>query len=488
MFLKLRRQQMSTMPSENMRIVARNFPTGTLLITPHEFIINKAAEEITGYCQADFQTIDDWFEKLYQERAPQFKAMYKDERRRGALSPLVEIKRKDGESRQILFEGYKTDVWSFWTMRDITEHLIDSEKFKILFENSSDGYAIFDGRGVIDCNPAALKLLGLNDKKDLVSLHPAMFSPEFQPDGEKSSDKSRRMDAMAMENGIHDFEWTHRRPDGGELTSLVTLIRVKLNGKDALFVIWHDLTEIKKNQALLSYKTKMSALGEMAAGLAHELNNPLAIIKGNVFVLRTCTLNKDPEFLNEVERPLRSIEGTVGRMAQIIRGLRDFSRESKGDEPFVPAALYSIVQETVSFCSERFRNHSIELNINLPDNLLVSCRSVEISQVLLNLLNNACDAIMKLENRWIAINAFQKEQEVIIHVSDSGNGICPNIVDKVMQPFFTTKGPHEGSGLGLSISKGIIEKHGGRISVLAGTQNTTFEIALPSVEGFPVVG
>ena len=129
---------------------------------------------------------------------------------------------------------------------DITERAQSEERFRVLFEQSSDAHLLFDDSGIIDCNPAAFILLGCADKTHLLSLHPAEFSPEFQPDGQRSDLKSRAMDAAAREKGVHRFEWVHRRRSGEDFPVEVTLTPVTLQGRPMMLVVWHDLTERKK--------------------------------------------------------------------------------------------------------------------------------------------------------------------------------------------------------------------------------------------------
>jgi C4-dicarboxylate-specific signal transduction histidine kinase len=121
--------------------------------------------------------------------------------------------------------------------------------------------------------------------------------------------------------------------------------------------------------------------------------------------------------------------------------------------------------------------------------VFLSCREAEIIQVLLNLINNACDAVASLPDKWVKVEfqivdapaGFKHRKEIIISVIDSGAGIPKNIVDKLMQPFFTTKDPDKGTGLGLSISNNIIKNHGGRLEYNSKSPNTRFDITLPIV-------
>ena len=132
------------------------------------------------------------------------------------------------------------------TLMDITERVASEERFRVLFERSSDAHLLLSEDGIIDCNDAAVDLLRCTDKSQVLSLHPAVLSPEFQPDGRRSLEKCVEMDALAHERGFHRFEWTHRRMDGEEFPVEVTLTPVTLEDRPALLVVWHDLTDRKR--------------------------------------------------------------------------------------------------------------------------------------------------------------------------------------------------------------------------------------------------
>ena len=150
---------------------------------------------------------------------------------------------------------------------DVTDRVRSEERFRVLFEQSSDAHLLFDESGIIDGNPAAVSLLRCESVNRLIGLHPAVLSPEFQPDGRRSDEKSMEMDGLARRNGFHRFEWTHRKLDGEEFPVEVSLTHVTLEGRPVLLVVWHDLTERKAaereiqraNEALLTQQALLDA-------------------------------------------------------------------------------------------------------------------------------------------------------------------------------------------------------------------------------------
>ena len=254
--------------------------------------------------------------------------------------------------------------------------------------------------------------------------------------------------------------------------------------KDALdeiggvIIMAENISERKETQARLAQNSKLSALGEMAGGIAHEINNPLSIIKGyiDLFKRHASRSTLTNELLIQY---IDKMDSTVGRISKIVNGMRRFSRESSFDEKS-PYSLNKIIDETLDICLERIINNGTSLTVDYFKNEpIVFCRSVEISQVLVNLINNSFQAISILPRPWIKIVCVEHEKSFEIKIIDSGNGISKSIVNKLFQPFFTTKDIGIGTGLGLSISRGIVEEHGGRLQYIEDSANTTFSIQLP---------
>ncbi len=238
---------------------------------------------------------------------------------------------------------------------------------------------------------------------------------------------------------------------------------------------------MQEQQAKLIASTKMAALGEMSGGIAHEINNPLTVIQARSFQLQQMVemAKIDPE---KVKQAADSISRTADKIARIIKSLRSFARDGAND-PFDLVPITQIIEETLEFCRARFYNHGVEVAFDVIDkDLEIECRVIEIEQVLLNLLNNSFDAIEKLEEKWIRISTEETEQHLLIHVTDSGKGIPPETIAKMMQPFFSTKEVGKGTGLGLSISNGIVHNHKGELFVDKDHPNTRITIRLPKLQ------
>jgi len=157
-----------------------------------------------------------------------------------------------------------------------------NEKFRVLFEYSSDAHLIFDQHGIIDCNNAAIMMLRCEDKAQLLNLHPAQLSPERQPDGRLSLEKSVDMDSIARAHGHHRFEWMHRRLTGEDFPVEVTLTPVLLSTGPALLVVWHELTEIKHREAEL--RAQLDLIRQQQAEI-HRLSMPVIEVWDGVLMV-----------------------------------------------------------------------------------------------------------------------------------------------------------------------------------------------------------
>ena len=243
-------------------------------------------------------------------------------------------------------------------------------------------------------------------------------------------------------------------------------------------VLQSSLAELHQAQAQLVQGSKLSALGEMAGGVAHEINNPITIVLLMSEEIENL-LERDPTNIKALTKAATRIKNTANRIANIVAGLRSISRDGRTDqlEEFTAASL---VEDTLGFCSERFRGHGVRVDVAIePADARVTGRRVEISQVLLNLMNNAFDAVVGCKNPWVSVRIDQGEKDCVISVTDSGSGVPAEVAAKIFSPFFTTKGAGKGTGLGLSISAGILQAHKGKLTLDTECSNTCFKATLP---------
>ena len=247
--------------------------------------------------------------------------------------------------------------------------------------------------------------------------------------------------------------------------------------------IIHDITDkfeaekaIEESRIKATMAAKLASLGELSAGVAHEINNPLAILMGTVSSLEQAANDKD-KFKHKVE----ILNKAIHRIAKIVKGLSKFSRTSEHLE-MRPENLKEIVSESLIMTEIRAKKKDVSIRFNPDSESLIFCNPLEIEQVVINLVNNAIDAVQNIDSeKWVEIKLFNRSDKTVLQVIDAGHGIDPVISEKLFNPFYTTKPLGEGTGLGLSICKGIVESHKGEISVNHACANTCFEVVFPVV-------
>ncbi|WP_413557084.1 sensor histidine kinase [Bdellovibrio sp. HCB209] len=235
--------------------------------------------------------------------------------------------------------------------------------------------------------------------------------------------------------------------------------------------------ELLNQKSRAEYSAKLASLGEMAGGIAHEINTPLNVIllsaEQQMDLLEDGNLDRQ-----SMKESIEKVQSTTNRIATIVRGLRTFARDGTKD-PIEEISVQTLIDNTLSLCYEKFKLANVDLILPPPTKLILPCRPVQISQVLLNLLNNSFEAIRDLPKKWIAIGVSDLGEQIELRITDSGPGIDPEIQAEIFRPFYTTKEIGKGTGLGLSISRGLVEAHQGQLYVDIDHNHTSFVIRLP---------
>lgn len=339
--------------------------------------------------------------------------------------------------------------------------------------------------GVWDWNLKRNKVVWDDLMYDIFEFEPVNFSGDLHQfvDCIKRADRERiehqLMETIEQKNSEFETEFRIRTRSGKLKTLKLHALCMYTEGGTISRMVGNfwDVTDQRFSELKLIESARLVSLGEMAGGIAHEINNPLAIISGRAAQLLRAAENQtlNPEHLM---KGLKNIELTVDRIAKIIRGLRAVSRNAVND-PIEPVVVSQVVDEVLELATERLRNSGVQVFKDINSQFIVTARGPQLAQVLLNLINNSFDAISSSPQRWIQIYTAVNADLIQISVVDSGNGIPEKVAQRIMEPFFTTKGVGKGTGLGLSISKGIIESLGGRFYYDNHHPNTHFVLELP---------
>ncbi len=348
------------------------------------------------------------------------------------------------------------------------------------FDLSSDLIAIFGYDGYLRAaNPSLRNCLGYSEKE----LMSRRFIEFIHPD-----DLSRTLEVGLVFIKTGQYPGMENRyicKDGSVVTLSWSVTGVPED--DCIYAAARDVTDLRKKEleiaeqkVKIAANSKMNALGRMASGIAHEINNPLTIVYGQAHLLKKMATDEHLE-KTKVLTTAQSMEKMCERIVRIINGLRTFSRDATND-PLEFCSANKILSETLSFCQGRIQSFGITLHADeISEKIEFYCRPVQISQVLLNLLNNSTDAVKNTEGGRIQIKFISTPDKVGFSISDSGSGIKKEHVPNLFTPFFTTKEIGNGTGLGLSIAKGIIDAHEGSIYLDTECAETCFVFLLPKV-------
>ncbi len=390
-------------------------------------------------------------------------------------------------------------------------------RHRVLFESSHDALmTLVPPRWeVTSANAATVAMFAARDEADLMSRTLWSRSPERQPDGRLSKEKAIAMLDVAMQVGFHRFEWTCVRNPAQEFRATVVLVRVEANGAPLIQATVRDETQSQKERAVLAQTERLASMGLLAASVGHEINNPLAYVLSNLESLAQVL----PKLATVVER-CRSLRSVVGeakftelvgedagllepaalkaagdhahdaldgaqRITRISRVLSAFARVDTPDLHKVDVAFAIESAIAMAFNEIRFRATLVRDFAHVPP---VWASDGKLSQVFLNLLMNAVHAIEEnhLEENCITVRLWAENGSVFSEVKDTGKGIAPEHLAQIFEPFFSTKRPGGGSGLGLSICRNIMTEFGGEIQVeseLGG--GTRFVVRLPILTEAP---
>jgi PAS domain S-box-containing protein len=473
---------------EILPIPVAGFPVGGGAV-----MFNKAFEQVFGYTAADVRNLEEWFRLAFPDIEYRKEVMASVSRvfenPTANFGPILrEVVTSDGRKLTGTLTGARHDHRVIITFHDLTERL-QAEKivqastamYRNILEESPLAINITRGTSVIYTNPQYLKMFGYNSIAEIEHLAPLeVFSPECRP-GIMENIRRRATGLPAPTN----YETECVRKDGTRFPIHIYLSRVNLEDGAATIAFITDITEQKnveaQEQALrekAEISSRLASIGEMASGIAHEINNPLASVVGfSELLLERQDLPED------VARTVRIIHNGSDRVKGIVRRMLTFARQSKPQRSRVDIA--ELIDNTLELRQYSLKTSSIEVIREFDQDLpWMTADAAQLQQVFLNLIINAEYAIKKARNGGtLIVSARRAGNHVLISFADNGVGLTGEVKSRLFQPFFTTKATGEGTGLGLSLSMGIIKEHSGTIRAEGEPgKGSTFTVELPIVQ------
>ena len=363
-------------------------------------------------------------------------------------------------------------------------------------------------------NSTTLGMFGVDSEATFISHSLTDYAPQRQPDGVSSAEKSASMIGAALRDGSHFGDWTCQRASGQEFPASMLLTRIELDGETSLQATLRDETEVKKLHAMLTQADRLTSMGLLAAGVAHEINNPLTYVLHNIEsvaeelpklrakvmfyeqALRAALgeqefakitgddrASRPTTLLNELdERAQEALEGAQ-RIKTISKAIGTFSHVESGECSRIDLNHVLESASTMVVNDIKFRARlSFEFGVVPP----VWASEGKLSQVFLNLLINAAHAIDAGDaaNNQIHIRTWAMGDDAFVEITDSGKGIAKEHLERIFEPFFTTKAVGVGTGLGLSICRNIVLEFGGDIRAESELgKHTCFTVRLPIRRG-----
>jgi PAS domain S-box-containing protein len=364
-----------------------------------------------------------------------------------------------------------------------------NETFNSIYENSTDGVVLFENREIIRSNKAIVKMFKASNKEVIVKNHIFDVSPQYQPDGSSSVKKMVKIIDKAMRDGSVTLEWLHKDYEGKEFWCDIVLTKIHLNGKDLLHGVWRDISHRKElelsrkehreeiellNKTLeervhkevennrlkdrqILQQSRLAQMGEMINMIAHQWRQPLSAISSASSVInlkaQLGTLDKETAL-----RVSKDISTYTKHLSTTIDDFRNFYKQDKSKKA---TSYTSIITCVLNIIKVSLANRDIEviLDLNAHDSFMTY--SNELKQVIINIVKNAQDVLSEksIDNKYIRVKTSVEDKKHILEISDNGGGIDEDVIENIFDPYFSTKLQKDGTGLGLYMSKIIIEDH-----------------------------
>jgi PAS domain S-box-containing protein len=360
------------------------------------------------------------------------------------MQQSVTITPYDIKKELVIIYIYDTTILSEinFKLKEVKEEVEEkNEELRLLFDTTMEAIIVFKDYKIVDCNQVAIELCNHKSKESLLQ-----------------KDIHSLLNKNVIEK-IHTkpVEVTITREDKTSFKALVNIKNTNIKSQDYKILTIIDISDIKRKENLLAEQTKLAAMGEMIGNIAHQWRQPLNIISITASGTR---LKKEMDILSDemLDSALKSISETTEHLSNTIDVFKDFLKEDKERSLF---NLSRNINNNISLIETILKENHIRLDLDLDDDIYLYNFANEFSQALINILHNASDAIASKrktnELRIIKISTKQIKDSVIIEIVDNAGGIDKEIMDKIFEPYFTTKHKYQGTGLGLYMTHKIIQ-------------------------------
>lgn len=350
--------------------------------------------------------------------------------------------------------------------RDVTENnnaenaLRASEsKYRTLIEATDTGFLILDNQGrVVDANPEYVRLSGHRDICEIFGRSVVEWTAEYGKEKNAAAVEKCMLDG-SIRNFTIDYIDQH-----GHVTPVEINATVDYEGdRPRIISLCRDITSRVRLESQVQHSAKLASIGTLAAGVSHEINNPLTVITGFTRLIRERLTQSNR--LETIFELLSKQEKAAARIAKIVDGLRTFSRTDSELIEFFD--INDAIKDTLSICEGIYEKEGLSIKTTFSTvQPIIKANSGKFQQVIMNLLTNARDALSELPTGGtITIESAIVAENVVIYISDNGKGIAKKDLPQIFDPFYTTKAPGKETGLGLSISHAIIDSFGGKMTV-----------------------
>jgi len=475
---------------DGMRIIDEN---GIMILVNNAFcqLVDFSEEELTGKPMS----------VIYAESSKESILDHAKERiRTGTVIRRIERELTLHNGKKVWFElsnsEIKNDDGSKYILsifRDISKQKLSQikleeseERFRKIFYESTDPLILYKHNGIIDCNDATLKILGLSEKKEILRKHPYDFSPEYQPCGKKSKDKGLEDIGHALEHGFNKFEWIHQKRDGTNFPVEVTLTKLILGGEEIFHIGWRDITHRKKAENdLKKFSDELRELNstkdKFISIISHDLRGPF-----NGFLGISNMLANEIETLSQEEISLmgQELHKALKNQYQLLSELLEWSRLQTGRINHNPISinLPEKISEIIDYFNPTLNSKKINIKYDVDKAINITADEHLLNMLIRNLLTNAIK--FTHVGGIIEFLADENFESISFSIKDNGVGIKEENLGLLfkLDKHISTEGTNgeKGTGLGLVLCNEIVQKHGGRIDVESRVGvGTTFSVTLP---------